>query len=405
MPNASTSRVNVAIKPETVFGVIAAAGNPRSLSVTGETLNFEISKERSAEINAFRSSASMVPVSAQSTGGIQGEMQYREWDTLMEGVLQSTFAAFGTNGVGATFIGTFTASTITASVATTGTSLFTTLRPGQWFVLGAPGNANDGRLFRVSKTVAATSTVLTVDPGTPLTVGTSVAGCALRTSRLTNGTTERSFTIERQNLDIAQFFAYTGLTPSKMSIGVASGSLSTISFDFMGKDVQNGVVSQLPGTLQSAYTFDVHSGVSGNNCQMWLNGAPLAGTFVKSATFEYDNTLRMQEAVCSLGAIGIASGSIVSKVDMEVYFSDASIFNQFKNNQYVEVCFSSMDGSGNGYVFTIPRGNISSYNTNASGKDQDMMLSLSIEALRDAANTDANLRQVVFLDRCGVAAV
>ena len=405
MANASTSRVNLAIKRQAVFGTIAAAGNPRSLRITGESLNFGITKERSEEINAYRAVSSMVPVSAQASGGVQGEMMYREWDSFMEDTLQSTFTAFGVNGVGATFTGTFPATTITASVATSGASIFTSLKPGQWFRLVAPGNANDGKVFRVHKTTPATSTVLTVDPGTVLAVGTSVANCTLSTSRLTNGTTQGFWSLERQSLDISQYFAYVGMAPSKMSLNIASAARSTVGFDFMGKDVQQSATTLLPGTLQAAYTYDIHSGVTTNNCALWMDGAPLTTTFVKSLAFEYDNALRAQDAACSLGAIDVVSGSIVSTLNMEVYFSDASIFNKFKNNQYTEVCFSSMDADGNGYMFTLPRCNIASYSTNASGKDQDMMLSISLEALRDAGNADATLRQVVFVDRVGAAAV
>jgi hypothetical protein len=64
---------------------------------------------------------------------------------------------------------------------------------------------------------------------------------------------------------------------------------------------------------------------------------------------------------------------------------------------------STLDNAGNGYIITIPKANLSTLSTSAGGKDQDMMLSIEITALRDLANTDPTLRQLVFIDRVGVA--
>ena len=104
MPLASTSAAALGYIPEATFGVTPATGNYRRLRMTGESLDFSIEKTASAEINSTRTTSSMSPVSASATGGIQGELQYAEYDLLMAGTLQSTWAAYGTNGVGATFI-------------------------------------------------------------------------------------------------------------------------------------------------------------------------------------------------------------------------------------------------------------------------------------------------------------
>lgn len=404
MPLASTSRGQISYIAEATFGVTPGAGNPRDLRVTGETLDFAISKEMSNEINAARAVSSVVPVGAAASGGLQGELSYQEWDALMAAALQSIFAPFGTNGVGTTFTGDFTATTITASVAPTGQNAFTNLKRGQWFRL-TTGAINNGRNFRVSKTVAPTATVITLDPGTPATVGSAVATCAISSSRLTNGVVQTSYTIERKSLDISQFAGYRGMTPSKMTLAVQSSALSNISFDFMGKDqAPLAAVTTLPGASIASYSYDIHSGVSGTDCQVWVNGAPLTGTFVKSLTLDYDNALRSQEAICTTGAVGIASGQIVCSITAQIYFADAAIYNLFLSNAYPEVSFSSLDPVGNGYFFTAPRANISTVKTNMGAKDQDMMLDVTFMCVRDAGNADATLRQVLFIDRVGVAA-
>ena len=62
-----------------------------------------------------------------------------------------------------------------------------------------------------------------------------------------------------------------------------------------------------------------------------------------------------------------------------------------------------MDGAGNGYIFTMPVANISTWKSNASAKDQDVMIDVQFTALRDAANAVPALQKAIFIDRVGVA--
>lgn len=406
MPNASSSLEQLTYIKEVTFGVTPGAGNRKALRMTGETLDYQITKEVSKEINATRTVSSMIPVDAASSGGFQAEPSYLEYDDFLESTLQSTYTVYGTSGVqGSASSVTFTATTLTAGVATAGADSWATLQRGQWFRLTAPSNANDGKIFRVSTTVAPTTTVITLDAATPATVGGPIAGCLVATSRLTHGTTQTSFSIQRSNPDITQFMAFTGMTPSKMDLSIESGGLSSLSFDFMGKSAVSSATDLLPGTTVASKTYDIHSGVSGSVCQLWEGGAPITGTFVKSLSLSYDNALRSQTALCTLGAIGIGSGTIQITGNLSVYFADATLFTKFKNNTNSSIIFSSVDGAGNGYIFTIPVANISSWKTNSSAKDQDLMVDIQFTGLRDAANAIPALQKAIFIDRVGAAAV
>ncbi len=406
MSLASSSLVQVRYIKESVFGTTPVAGNPKNLRITGESLSYSLSKSSSDEINAYRAVTSMVATSAEASGSINAEMQFGEYDDLMAGVLQSTWGAFGTNGLGVAFSATLTGTTITAGAPTVGTSLFTLLKAGQWFTLGGTGTANDGKMFRVSKVTAPTSTVITLDPGTPATAGGPYAATVLKVSRLSNGTTQPSYTIERASTDTGEFFAYRGMTPSSLKVSISSGSLSTMEFAFMGRDAVAANTTTLPGTPIVSQAYPIMSGVSGTACALWANGAPLAGTFVNSISLSYDNTLRAQSAICSLGSIGIGSGTINVTADLEVYFANGRAFyDEFLSNANMEIAFTTFDTQGNGYIFTLPQANISSYSLNAGGKDQDLMASISVTGLLDLGNADAALRKVMFIDRIGAALV
>ena len=403
MALASTSRVQLSYIKEVTFGVTPASGTVRKLRITGESLNFTVNKETSSEINDSRSSSSMIPTSAEAAGGVQAEMQFAEYDPFIEATLQSTFSGIGGTGVGAVFSATITTTTITASAATTGTSAFTTLQPGQWFTLSGTSSANDGKLFRVSKVTAPTATVITLDPGTPGVAGGPYAATTVLAARLTNGVTQPSFTLQRTIGDVGEYFSFRGMTASSMSLSVASGSLSTVEFSFMGKDSEQRNATLLPAIVTDSQSYQIMSGVSGTTCALWAKGAPLAGTFINSISFSYDNSLRQQTALCALGAIGIGSGAINCTADIEVYFaSGATFYKELLDNSNIEIAFTSYDAEGNGYIFTLPAANVSSYTVNASGgSDSDLMASISLTALRDAANTVPALRKVLFIDRVG----
>ena len=134
-----------------------------------------------------------------------------------------------------------------------------------------------------------------------------------------------------------------------------------------------------------------------------MDGAPFSGTFVQSVKLTYDNTLRVQESVDQVGAIGVGSGTVNLTGTIEVYFANGELFNKFNNNQNISLVVSTLDNDGNGYVITIPKANLSSLKTSAGSKDQDMMLSIEVTGLRDLGNADPALRQLIFVDRVGVA--
>lgn len=403
MALASTSLVNVRAILESTFGETPVAGNPTVLRITGESLSYDISKKTSDQINSTRTVSSMVATNATVTGGITQEIHYAGIDPFMESTLQSTFTEFGTSGVGAaTSTSSITTTEITAAAPTSGANIFTALKKGQWFRITSAG-ANNGKILRVSTTTAPTTTVITLDANTPAAASTGES-IQIQASRLTHGTTQTSWTIEKEANDIGVFLAFKGCTPSKMSMKIASGSLSTVSFDFMGKSALEDTATMLPGTPVAAPTYDIHSGVSGATNAVWMDGVPLSGTYVKSVSLDFDNALRSQEAIGTLGAVAIGSGTIQCKASVEIYFANKDLFTKYRSNTYSSLIFATTDSSGNGYMVTLPVVNIDSWKSNAGGKDQDQMISMSLTALSDDSNADATLRKCIFIDRIGVAA-
>jgi hypothetical protein len=396
---ADTSRVQLrAIDEAAAFGVIPVAGNPNNVRMTGESLAYNLQTDSSKEIRGDRQKSDLILVGASASGGFNFELSYNEYDAFLQAMLQGTWAVYGTNGVGTTFSGTYAAGTITAAVAPVGANAFTTLAQGQWIQLRAPADPNDKKYVKVHAVTAPTATVITLDASTPLSASGPIANSFINTSRLVNGSTQRSFTLEKVFQDINQFFSYRGMTGSKMSMNLQSGSIVTGSFDFMGKDSIRTGATQLPGAPVLSKTFEMMNAVSGVG-NIYEGGAVLAGTFIKQLSFGLDNALRGRDAIGTLGAVSIGAGTIDVQGSLDVYLADGSLYDKFVNNTSTSLSFRMTDAAGNGYIVTLPHVEYKDAKVQAGAINQDAMLSLPWEAMQDATTG-----KTIIIDRVGVAA-
>lgn len=401
MPTASSNRVALRYILEAAFGTTPVTGNPNNLRMTGESLAFAIQTGSSKEIRSDRQVTDLIQTGASASGGVNFELSYAEFDKLFEAAFLDTWAVYGTNGVGAAVALTIdsAAGTLTASVAPTGVDAFANLAVGQFFRLGAPADAANGALLRVASktTLAITVSAATPIPGTGSRA--AVAGCTIASARLANGTTQRSFTIEKGLLDVNQFFAYRGMNASKLSLSFASGTIVTGVLDFMGKDSLRGAATMMPGSPVASATYDVVNAVTGVG-NLLENGIPLTGTHIKSLKLNLDNKLRGQDAIGVLGSAAVVPGTIEVTGEMEVYLADGTLYDKFINNTASSVIWTMNDGAGNGYAITLPKIKYSDAKVQAGGLDQDVMLSLPFTALMDATTG-----KTILLDRFGAAVV
>lgn len=398
MTLATTNRAQLRYIAESAFGTIPGVGNPNDLRFTGESLAFSIKTDTSKEIRSDRQTTDLVQVGASAQGGINFELSYKEFDTFLQAALMGTWSPYGTAGVSAAMSLDInsTAGTIDAT-GITGNDDFANLAVGQWFKLNAPGDAADGAFLQVATRDGTTDTI-TVSAATPIPgsgTRTAVAGCTIASSRLVNGTTMRSFTLERGLTDVNQFFAYRGMNLGKMSMSFASGSIVTGSFDFTGKDADLAGATQLPGTPVASQTYDVMNAVNGVG-NILENGTALAGTFIKSLKIDIDNKLRSQDGIGSLGAVGIGAGTLAVTGEIELYLANGTMYQKFIDNTASSIMWSVKDGAGNGYVFQLPKLRYSDAKVVAGNSDADVMLSMPFTALMDPTTG-----KTLLIDRLG----
>ncbi|MEY2654882.1 MAG: Dinoroseobacter phage vB DshS-R5C [Pseudomonadota bacterium] len=417
MPTLSQSnRVQLGYKLEGVYPTnygVLQGGNGALVNLTGESLDFTISTDTSKAIRSDRQTTDLIQTGASAQGGFQFEHVYRDMDPLLEGVFQSTYTAYGTAGVSAAIANlTFATGTVTAGAAPTGNDAFTNLRKGQWFTLLPPAGATDqvkaywaARPLRVSMTTAPTATVITLDSTTPINTtlgGASMAGGRVSSSRMANGTTMRTFSLEVGHLDIGQYRQYLGMSPSKLDLKLASGSIISGSMEFMGKSMTLTAASGM-GTPTAASVYTPANAVRGVVDVVEGGALVSAVTYIKSLDLMIDNSLRAQDAVGVFGNAGVGSGTLKVSGKMQLYFADAVHYNKFLNNTASSLAVPVLDPDGNGYVYYIPRMKYNAAKVNAGGLDQDNMLDVDFTGLMDtaAAGVSDTSGQTIVLYRVG----
>lgn len=396
---ASTSSGALAILEESIFGTIAS-GKPKFLRFTGESLSYDLSRESSTEINATAQVSDSVLTSSTAGGDIQIELNYKEYDRLIESVLRSTFSTFGTGGVKTLTVSfNHSAGTITGVAGD-----FTGLTAGQYFsVKGSDATNNNDGVYRVGS-LSGGDAVITVDTGTPLlATKASDAGVLISSTRCSNGVaTVRTFSIEKQLGDITQYFMHRGRAFSKLDLDFSVGKVLTGSFGTIGKDVVRAGATQFPGGAPDASeAFGINSAVTGvGQLLVRTSGTTtdlLEGAYVSSMKVSVDGKLREQKAIGNLGAIGIGAGTFEITGTAEIYLVTGAIYDAALNNQLVSIAFPVKDSNGNGYGFTFANVKLGVPPVNIGAKDQDIMLTVPFTAVAPNTTTD----RMISIDRFG----
>lgn len=402
MTLATSNRVELRFKFENLFAVPVTATACKALRNVSDGLKYSIATDTSKEIRSDRQQSDLIVLGASDGGPVDFELSYGEYDPFIQAALQGTWVAFGVNGVGVAIptSATFAAGTITAGAATSGASIFTALQPGQFFKVSGSSIPGQNIVAQVSKSVAPTATVLTCE-GTPFTGFTGNGGAAvtLSAAQVRNGVTQRSCSIEKVFTDISQFVLHTGLNVNKMTLALASGSMLTGNFEFMGKSATISGTTGLHATVNPSLDFPVMNNVN-NISNILENGAPLVNTFLKSMSLDYTNNLRDRDAVASLGNVDIGNGTIGATGSISVYFAEGTLYQKFINNTKSSLSFRAIDSLGNGYVITYPNIKYSDGDIVSGGLDSDCMVNMPFTALRDPVTGST-----IIIDRVGAAVV
>ena len=274
---------------------------------------------------------------------------------------------------------------------------FTTLglRVGEWILIGGTAansffaSTGTNGWARIAAIAANRLGLDNVPAGFAADVGTGKLIEIYTGDFLVNGSTTRSNTIERQYLNHSPVtFEYLrGQMLDRLSVNAPAQKIATYSKTYVGSDaaVQSVRITGATGVLAPTYPV---LNTSSNVGRIGFGGSSLLGpNFVMSAQFEINNNLRRQNAVGSIGAVGIGDGEFSVTGTLETYFGDATVYQKVINNTLTsyDMRLGRQDGNKEALLFDFPSIKLSSGSPGVSGKNADVMLSAGFTAIMDAA--------------------
>jgi hypothetical protein len=263
------------------------------------------------------------------------------------------------------------------------------LAVGDWIKIGG---SDTGRQFATTanngwcRISAITDTKLTFDivpVGWADDDGNSKSIQIFFGDRIRNGTTKKSYTIERRFQDHSPitYEVFTGMVLNTLNINAPSKSIVTATANFMGKDVQVSNSRTSGATDVSAPANDVMNTTS-NVGRIASNGVAIASpNYITEVNIQINNNRRRQDAVGELGSVGIGSGEFNISGNHNTYFGNKSLLEELINNTATSF---DMRFSKNNKVmlFDLPNVKYSSGSPDVGGKNQDVFLNLGFQAIR-----------------------
>ncbi len=380
-----TNRTGLYFVEESVWGTTPESAL-QALRYTGESLAFNIQNTKSNEIRDDRQITDLIQTGAANAGGFQFEVSYGAFDAFFAAALFGAWVGVGGGSTEEIESGA-TASDLDFTLAsagntiTLGSSVTHAIVAGQWIEL--TGSTSDDGYHFVTDVTGQVITVQSLSGDETLD---ETDAATIRGAQVRNGTTEKSFTIERKHADLTQFFAFLGMVPNQMQINAQADSILTGSFDFMGKSAALAQTSCGTGDPTDAESGDVMNAVT--NVGEIMEGATLAaissGLYIQQIDFTLNNNLREKKAVGHLGAVDLGHGELAVEGSFNAYFTDETLYDKYLAGTETGLSFKVEDSDGNAYIFTFPRIKFISDNPNAGGANSDVIETIRWQALRHA---------------------
>ena len=269
---------------------------------------------------------------------------------------------------------------------------FTTigLTVGKWIKVGGSATGEKfatAALNGWARVVAIAAKALTLDnlpTGWTTDAGTGKTIDLWYGDTLKNGTTVRSFTIEKGFLDITQYLAYKGMVVGQMSMSLSAQNIMTGSFSFMGMTHTAGASSL--GSPVAASTEDVLSSMA-NVGRMAEGGVVLGPTnYAQAMSIQIQNNLRAQPAIGVLGSIGVGTGRCDVSGNLTCYFSDRTQYDKYLAGTTSSFNFRSVAGS-RAFICTIPNMEFETGTVTAGQGNQDVMAQFGYRAKLDTTTS------------------
>lgn len=373
MSFATANRTQVAIVKETVAGTTPATPGFDVLNYTDEDVNLNVGTVVSETIRADRQTSDLVRTSVDVSGSVGAEIRAVEYEELIAAALQDSWST------AVNFSGT--ASIVASTRTVTATGAFTNAVEGQWLKFGGFTNGGNNGWHQVLTKTDADEVILTT-ASSGLVDETGDADETIVGKYVRNGVTTSSYTVEKLFNDATNptYFRFVGCEVSTMEMNFETGSILSASFGFIGRggDVSEAAVAG--ATYNPASTNSVLDAV--NSLGTIVEDDAASTSSFQTLTLSLDNNSRGQEAIGTLGYVGVAHGSVGLTGTTSIYFESKSTFEKYQNGTPFSLSFvlSSDDGD---MVVEVPEAKFSSMTVVATGINDDVLADAEFTAIVD----------------------
>lgn len=372
-----SSRLVFGAIPESAWGTTPASAR-QNVRITGESLGLATNFTTSGEINATAQNSDVIRTSIEASGGIDFELSYGNLDTLIPGAMRGDWST-AINISADTSI----AAVATGNKYTSVSTDFTTknITAGQWILVSGFVAANNNGYKRVISVDA--DEIFVEVMGTALTNESATPAITIKGSRIYNGTTAKSFTLEKQMTDITQFMSFTGMRVGTFDMNIQPGSIITGSMGFQGKQAARGTSTVGTGSATAAPTKSIMNAV--DNVSLIKEAEAATTLRLTQLSFSLNNALRPQAEIGSLPNSGIGSGTIALTGSLSCYFdsSAAALYDKYLAGTASSLSYLLSDAAGNAYMVEMKQLKFTDAQIVAGGKDQDILCSANFTAYAD----------------------
>jgi len=386
----STNYVDFAYIAEVTRGTTPVTPTFQRLPITSVGLGDQIDTAVSEVIRSDRQTDDLVVVNSTVGGDCAYELSYAPYKPLLTSLLQGTAAV--TVAVSAA---TDIAAVNATSEYTSSTTNFVTegIVVGNFVrISGFSDPANNG-VFRVV-TVGASSLIVDAT----LVDESATPAIDIDAVTIRNGAEVPEAYSFRKQMNApggtVALFYYRGCMINTMSFNFETGSILNGDMNVVGM-TSEGTATAISGeSVDAVPAYDIMNSVS-SITSIDITGLP-AGVEFKTLNLAIDNQINQAEAIGTLGAVDLVPFSLQITGDIELYFEDTTVYNLYKQATDFSVAFTLEDASGNQIVMYMPKCKFEELSEPVDGKDNFLMESGSLRALRDA--TTDTMIQFTFID-------
>lgn len=205
-------------------------------------------------------------------------------------------------------------------------------------------------------------------------------------NHLPNGTTRKSFTIERSILNTnanANYQVYRGMMVDQASLNFESRAIVTGALTFLGSLGVDGANTSIDsdGVYTDADAGDVVNATS--HVGTFLFDREVTNERFKTVALNIANNLRGKDAIGEKGNFDIGVGSFQVTGNLNAYFQNPRLHQKFIAHDDLAISFRVTDPDGNTLVVTLPRIKTSSGTPQIEAKDTDVMVDSAMTAIKD----------------------